>query len=46
MTEVGRTVAASAALWERDEEVATIKGAVDTLCADRSSSGDPAGGAG
>ncbi|MFE1024000.1 ATP-binding protein [Streptomyces sp. NPDC058818] len=39
MTEVGRTAAASATLWERDEEVATITGAVDTLCADRSSSG-------
>ncbi|MFJ7772049.1 ATP-binding protein [Streptomyces sp. NPDC097107] len=39
MTEVGRTAAPSAALWERDEEVATITGAVDTLCADRSSSG-------
>ncbi|WP_153182748.1 ATP-binding protein, partial [Streptomyces sp. E2N166] len=39
MTEVGRTAADSAALWERDEEVATITGAVDTLCADRSSSG-------
>ncbi|OSC61020.1 hypothetical protein B5181_29065, partial [Streptomyces sp. 4F] len=39
MTEVGRTAAASASLWERDEEIATITRAVDTLCADRSSPG-------
>src|SRR5690606_2578871 len=39
MTEVRRTAAASAPLWERDEEVAALAEAVDTLCADRSSSG-------
>lgn len=39
MTEVRRTAAASASLWERDEEIATITRAVDTLCADRSSPG-------
>ncbi|MFV0132640.1 ATP-binding protein [Streptomyces sp. HMX87] len=39
MTEVRPTAAASASLWERDEEVATITRAVDALCADRSSSG-------
>ncbi|GJF27148.1 ATP-binding protein [Streptomyces sp. HO565] len=39
MTEVRPTAAASASLWERDEEVAAITRAVDTLCADRSSSG-------
>ncbi|MEU0848423.1 AAA family ATPase [Streptomyces flaveolus] len=39
MTEVRPTAAASASLWERDEEVAAITQAVDTLCADRSSSG-------
>ena len=39
MTEVRRAVAASASLWERDEEVATITRAVDTLRADRSSPG-------
>ncbi len=39
MTEVRRVAAASASLWERDEEVATITRAVDTLCADRSSPG-------
>ncbi|CAL9364286.1 ATP-binding protein [Streptomyces sp. enrichment culture] len=39
MTEVRRTAAASASLWERDEEVAALAEAVDTLCADRSSSG-------
>ncbi|MFH9731598.1 ATP-binding protein [Streptomyces sp. NPDC017260] len=39
MTEVRRTGAASAFLWERDEEVATLTRAIDTLCADRSSSG-------
>ncbi|MFJ3338746.1 ATP-binding protein [Streptomyces sp. NPDC086766] len=39
MTEVGPGAAASASLWERDEEVAAVLRAVDTLCADRSSSG-------
>ncbi|WP_432055356.1 ATP-binding protein [Streptomyces sp. bgisy022] len=39
MTEVRRTAAASASLWERDEEVAALAEAVDSLCADRSSSG-------
>ncbi|WP_309060020.1 AAA family ATPase [Streptomyces sp.] len=39
MTEVRPTVAASASLWERDEEVAALAQAVDTLCADRSSPG-------
>ncbi|MFI2411097.1 ATP-binding protein [Streptomyces sp. NPDC018947] len=39
MTEGGPTVAASASLWERDEEVAAITQAVDTLCADHSSPG-------
>ncbi|WP_077801738.1 AAA family ATPase [Streptomyces sp. JHA26] len=39
MTEVRPTAAAPASLWERDEEVAAIAQAVDTLCADRSSSG-------
>ncbi|MGC9495594.1 ATP-binding protein [Streptomyces sp. WG7] len=39
MTEVRRRSAASAALWERDEEVATLTQAVDTLCADRTSPG-------
>ncbi|MFI8950010.1 ATP-binding protein [Streptomyces sp. NPDC053750] len=39
MTEVRRTAAASASLWEREEEIATITRAVDTLCADRSSPG-------
>ncbi|MGV9290677.1 ATP-binding protein [Streptomyces sp. NPDC003719] len=39
MTEVRPTAAASASLWERDEEVAAITRAVDTLCADRSSPG-------
>ncbi|MET9254781.1 AAA family ATPase [Streptomyces sp. NPDC003717] len=38
MTEV-RPTAASAALWERDDEVAAITRAIDTLCADRSSPG-------
>ncbi|MEU2600854.1 ATP-binding protein [Streptomyces hirsutus] len=37
MTEVRPT--ASASLWERDEEIATITAVVDTLCADRSSPG-------
>ncbi|MGW0816312.1 ATP-binding protein [Streptomyces viridiviolaceus] len=39
MTEVRPTAAASASLWERDAEVATVTRAVDTLCADDSSSG-------
>ncbi|CAL9643734.1 hypothetical protein SUDANB176_06415 [Streptomyces sp. enrichment culture] len=39
MTEVRPTAAASASLWERDEEVAALAQAVDTLCADRSSPG-------
>ncbi|KDN73079.1 regulatory protein [Streptomyces olindensis] len=39
MTEVRPTAAASASLWERDEEVAAVTRAVDSLCADRSSSG-------
>ncbi|EFE65720.1 regulatory protein [Streptomyces viridosporus ATCC 14672] len=39
MTEVGPTAAASASLWERDEEIAALAQAVDTLCADRSSPG-------
>ncbi len=39
MTEVRPTAAASASLWERDEEVAAVTRAVDALCADRSSSG-------
>lgn len=39
MTEVRRAGAVPASLWERDEEVATITRAVDTLCADRSSPG-------
>ncbi|MFI8214887.1 ATP-binding protein [Streptomyces sp. NPDC085932] len=39
MTEVRPTAAASASLWERDEEVAAVARAVDRLCADRSSTG-------
>ncbi|MGX4688601.1 ATP-binding protein [Streptomyces sp. JNUCC 63] len=39
MTEVRPGAAASASLWERDEEVTTVQRAVDVLCADRSSSG-------
>jgi tetratricopeptide (TPR) repeat protein len=39
MTEVRPTAAASASLWERDEEVAAVEKAVEILCADRSSSG-------
>ncbi|MFF1277329.1 ATP-binding protein, partial [Streptomyces marokkonensis] len=39
MTEVRPPAASSASLWERDEEVAAIKEAVDILCADRSSPG-------
>lgn len=39
MREVRPTPAASASLWERDEELAAVERALDTLCADRSSSG-------
>ncbi|MFF4359479.1 ATP-binding protein [Streptomyces sp. NPDC001604] len=39
MTEVRPMEAASASLWERDEEITAVKQAIDTLCADRSSSG-------
>jgi hypothetical protein len=39
MTEVRPGSAASAPLWERDEEITTVQRAVDVLCADRSSSG-------
>ncbi|MFD5268504.1 ATP-binding protein [Streptomyces sp. NPDC058335] len=39
MTKVRPAAAASASLWERDKEVAAIERVVDTLCADRSSSG-------
>lgn len=39
MTEVRPTQAASASLWERDEELAAVERALDTLCADKSSSG-------
>ncbi|WP_073946340.1 ATP-binding protein [Streptomyces kebangsaanensis] len=39
MTEVRPGTAASAFLWERDEEITTVQHAVDALCADRSSSG-------
>ncbi|MDO0910194.1 AAA family ATPase [Streptomyces sp. DT2A-34] len=39
MTEVRPTPAASASLWERDEELAAVERALDTLCADQSSSG-------
>ncbi|MDX3797479.1 ATP-binding protein [Streptomyces sp. AK04-3B] len=39
MTEVRPAAAASASLWERDAEVAAIAQAVETLCADRSSTG-------
>lgn len=39
MTEARPTAAASASLWERDEEVAAVVRAVDTLCAEGSSSG-------
>ncbi|GAB2713092.1 ATP-binding protein [Streptomyces bullii] len=39
MTEVRPTAAASASLWERDEEVSAVAQAVDTLCGDRESSG-------
>ncbi|BFO17356.1 hypothetical protein SHKM778_37440 [Streptomyces sp. KM77-8] len=39
MTEVRPPDAPTAGLWERDEEVAAIAEAIDTLCADRSSPG-------
>ncbi|MFJ3669870.1 ATP-binding protein [Streptomyces sp. NPDC090106] len=39
MTEVRPPQAASAALWERDEEVRGIERAIEALCADRTSSG-------
>jgi tetratricopeptide (TPR) repeat protein len=39
MTEARPDAAASASLWERDEEVTAVLRAVDVLCADRSSSG-------
>ncbi|MFE1251330.1 ATP-binding protein [Streptomyces sp. NPDC058735] len=39
MTEVRPTAAASASLWERDDEVAAVTRAVDGLCADQPSSG-------
>ncbi|NUP37989.1 MAG: ATP-binding protein, partial [Streptomyces sp.] len=39
MTEVRPREAASASLWERDEEITAVEQAIDTLCADRSSSG-------
>ncbi|HET9382071.1 MAG TPA: AAA family ATPase [Streptomyces sp.] len=39
MTEVRRTAAASASLWERDEEVTALEKAVEVLCADRSAPG-------
>ncbi|MFI6653994.1 ATP-binding protein [Streptomyces sp. NPDC050523] len=39
MTEVRPTEAASASLWERDEEIAAVEEALNTLRADRSSSG-------
>ncbi|CAL9368948.1 hypothetical protein SUDANB56_00797 [Streptomyces sp. enrichment culture] len=39
MTEVRPPAAPSAALWERDEELAAIAEAVDVLCADRHSPG-------
>ncbi|EFL36174.1 regulatory protein [Streptomyces viridochromogenes DSM 40736] len=39
MTEVRPTAAASDSLWERDEEVAAVTRALDSLCADRTSPG-------
>ncbi|MFI5684163.1 ATP-binding protein [Streptomyces sp. NPDC051636] len=39
MTEARPPAAASASLWERDAEIATVMQALDVLCADRSSSG-------
>ncbi|MFF4394742.1 ATP-binding protein [Streptomyces sp. NPDC001480] len=40
MTEARPPAAASASLWERDAEIATVTRALDVLCADRSSSGN------
>ncbi|MDQ0994099.1 AAA family ATPase [Streptomyces sp. V3I7] len=40
MTEERPRAAASASLWERDEEIAAVTQALDALCADRSSSGN------
>ncbi|MEU3250611.1 AAA family ATPase [Streptomyces sp. NPDC006997] len=39
MTEARPTAPGPASLWERDREVTALEKAVDTLCADRSSSG-------
>ncbi|MGW1561287.1 ATP-binding protein [Streptomyces sp. NPDC002144] len=39
MTEARPGEAASDSLWEREEEIAAVEQAVDTLCADRSSPG-------
>ncbi len=39
MTEVRPPAAASAPLWERDEELAAVGRALDTLCADRTCAG-------
>ncbi|MFJ8630011.1 ATP-binding protein [Streptomyces sp. NPDC093568] len=39
MTEVRPTSAASASLWERDHELAAVERALDTVCAEKSSSG-------
>ncbi|GHA06691.1 ATP-binding protein [Streptomyces echinoruber] len=39
MTEARPAAAGPASLWERDEELAALAEAVDTLCADRSSPG-------
>ncbi|MEW5353890.1 MULTISPECIES: AAA family ATPase [unclassified Streptomyces] len=39
MTEARPGAAASASLWERDEEVTAVRRAVDILCADRASGG-------
>ncbi|MFJ2813040.1 ATP-binding protein [Streptomyces sp. NPDC087294] len=39
MTEARPTEGASAALWEREAEVATVVQAIETLCADRSTPG-------
>jgi tetratricopeptide (TPR) repeat protein len=39
MTEGRPPTAASASLWERDTEIATVTEALDTLCADQSSAG-------
>jgi tetratricopeptide (TPR) repeat protein len=40
MTEGRPPAAASASLWERDAELATVTRALDLLCADRSSAGE------